>query len=60
MGQAKKKRENKWAGRANLKKSEKTNGSVGLKTGSGAGQPKENEKKKGLVGAKNRRQGGSI
>ena len=29
-----------------------------LKTGDGAGQPKEREKTKGLVGAKNRGRGG--
>ena len=42
------------AGRANLRKQEKTNGIVGSKTGGGEGQPKEKEKTNGLVGAKNR------
>ena len=42
------------AGRANLRKKEKTNGLEGSKTGGGEGQPKEKEKTNGLVGAKNR------
>ena len=41
------------AGRANLRKREKTNGLLGLKTGGGLGQPKE-KRENGLVGAKNR------
>ena len=45
------------ARQANLRKTEKTNGLVGLKTGSAAGQPKENEKMNGLVGAINRGRG---
>ena len=36
-------------GQANLRKRKKTNGLVWLKTGSAAGQPKENEKMNGLV-----------
>ena len=64
-GQPKEKRENKWksrglkqgAGRANLRKKEKTNGLVGAKTGGGEGQPKKKEKMIGLVGAQNRGQG---
>ena len=46
------------AGRANLRKKEKTNGLVGSKTGDGEGQPKEKEKTNELVGAKNRGRGG--
>ena len=66
MGQPKQnKRENEWisrgskqgASRANLRKREKINGLVGLKTGSGVGQPKENKKMNGLVGTKNRGRG---
>ena len=41
-----------WAGRANLRKKEKTNGLVGSKTVGREGQPKEKEKTKGLVGSK--------
>ena len=49
MCQPKEKRENEWirrglkqgAGRANLKKKQKTNGLVGAKTGGRAGQLKE-------------------
>ena len=65
-GKPKEKRENKWisrglkqgAGRANLRKKEKTIGLVGSKTWGGEGQPKEKEKTNGLVGAKNRGRGG--
>ena len=46
------------AGRANLRKKEKTNGLVVSKTWGGEGQPKEKEKTNGLVGAKNRGRGG--
>ena len=46
------------AGRANLRKKEKTNGLVRSKTGDGEGQPKEKEKTNGLVKAKNRGRGG--
>ena len=45
------------AGRANLRKKEKTSGSVGSKTGGGEGQPTEKEKTNELVGAKNRGRG---
>ena len=33
------------AGQANIRKREKTNGLLGLKTGGGAGQPKEKREK---------------
>ena len=45
-------------GQANLRKGEKTNGLVGLKTGCGVGQPKENKEMNGLVGTKNRGRAG--
>ena len=40
------------AGRANLRKREKTNGLLGLNSGCGLGQPKEKEKRNGLVVSK--------
>ena len=42
------------AGRANLRKREKTNELLGLKKGGGAGQPSGKRENDGLVGAKNR------
>ena len=46
------------AGRANLRKKEKTNGLEGAKKGDGASQPKEKRENERLVGAQNRGQGG--
>ena len=46
------------AGRANLRKREKTNGLLGLKHGVGQANLRKKEKRNGLVGAKNRGQGG--
>ena len=46
------------AGQANLRKREKTNGLVGLKTGGGAGHLRKREKTNGLVGARNKGRGG--
>ena len=37
------------AGRANLRKREKTNGQLGLKTGEGAGQPGEKTEKEWII-----------
>ena len=41
------------AGRANLRKREKTDGLLGLKTGGRVDQPMGKEKTNGLAGAKN-------
>ena len=46
------------AGRANLRKREKTNGLLGLKHGVGRANLRKKEKRNGLVGAKNRGRGG--
>ena len=46
------------AGRANLRKREKTDGLLDLKTGARVDQPTGKKYTNGLVGAKNRGQGG--
>ena len=66
MGQPKNKSENEWisrgvkqgSGQANLRKREKINGLVGLKTGGGVGQPREKRENKWIRRAKNRERGG--